>query len=108
MSTATIQYVVSTAIPAQSEARNNKTPAVLNIAYTDANGVEQSLINYNSPSGSWSLTFTGTVGNMYHLNAKDIQNFSIVTCTVYENGSSVATANNASNVNIKAGVAGTI
>lgn len=109
MATATVVYVVS-AVPSQSyPSKSAQVPSVFNIGYKDANGVGQALYNYCAPNNQWTISFTGTVGNLYHVKAIDIQNpNSVVTVTAYENGSSVATANNSANTTLPAGVTGTL
>jgi len=109
MTTAAVVYTVSAA-PSQSyPSKTAQVPSVFNIGYKDANGNGQALYNYCAPNGGWTLSFTGTVGNIYHLKAIDIQNpNSVVTVTVLENGSQVATANNSANTTLSAGVTGTL
>lgn len=110
MATATVQYVVTVSNPSQSPAQNDHRGVNLDIDYIDQNGVTQRITGDSLPSGAagWNISFTGTVGNQYHVAARDIQNFGIVTTTMNKNGSQVATSNNATNPNIKAGVTGTI
>lgn len=109
MTTAAVVLVVS-AVPSQSyPSKSAQTPSVFNIGYKDVNGNGQALYNYCAPNNQWTTSFTGTVGNLYNLKAIDIQNpNSVVTVTVYENGSVVATANNSTNTTLSAGVTGTL
>jgi hypothetical protein len=108
MTTATVSYSVSSA-PSQSyPSKSAQVPSVFNIEYADLNGVIQTLIGYNAPNNSWVSNFTGTVGNLYHLKAIDIQNpNAVVTVTVVEN-STTYTANNSANTALSAGVTGTL
>jgi len=108
MATTTVQYTVSAAVPAQSKAGNGNLPSVLDISYTDANGNTQRIVGDAAPQNYWTITFTGTVGNLYHCSAKDVQNFGITTVTAFSGGSQVATENNSANTKIKAGVTGTL
>jgi len=105
MSTAAVIYQVASNQPQNtrlSGPNNQPIPidvnsAVLQISYTDQNGVNQVVSNYSSASGIWTLAFTGTVGQPYALSAVEIQTQNVpygVTVTVFKNGSQVATANN--------------
>ena len=110
MSTATVTYGVSAGQVSQIKS------AVLDIQYIDQNGVLQHISGYSAPAGSWTLTFTGTVGNPYFISAREIQGGNApesvgqpVTVTVTDsNGSVSRTANNFSNTSINAGLDGTI
>ena len=108
MATATMQYTVQAAIPGLSKAGNSNIPAVLEISYIDASGATQRVVGDSVASDYWTYSFVGTVGSQYYVAARDVQNAGIVTCTVIENGSQVATGNNSANTKIKAGVTGTI
>ena len=105
MSTAVLVYQVSA-----SNASNQVKSSVIQIQYIDQAGVNQR-INATTPNGTWSLTFpTFTVGQPYGLNAVEVQSDKpgqVVTVTVLEAGSSVATANNGANTKLPAGVTGT-
>jgi len=110
MSTATVTYQVASNQVSQIKS------AVLDIIYIDQNGVTQHISGYSTATGSWTTTFTGTVGQPYSLSAVEIQGGNGhqstgqgVTVTVTNsNGPATATANNFTNTAVRAGVTGTI
>ena len=110
MSTASVTYQVSANQISQIKS------AVLDIIYIDNTGATQHISEYSSPTGSWTLSFTGTVGQPYSLSAVEIQGGlgpqstgQGVTVTVVDsNGPVTTTANNFTNTKVRAGVTGTI
>jgi hypothetical protein len=110
MAATTVTYQV-----ASNEVSQIKS-AVLDIIYIDENGDTQRIPGYSSPTGAWSLTFTGTTGEPYSLSAVEIQGGKGqqstgqgVTVTVNGSvGPVTATANNFTNTKLRAGVTGTL
>lgn len=83
-------------------------PSVLDIIYIDKNGATQRVNGFAAPKNQWNISFTGTVGQPYSCAAIDRQSGQKVTVTVYEDGSSVTSADNSANTALFAGVTGTI
>jgi hypothetical protein len=110
MSTATITYQVSANQISQIKS------AVLDIIYIDLNGVTQRIPGYSSPTGSWSLTFTGTQGNQYGCSAVEIQGGNgqqstgqgVQVVMTNSHGSVTTTVDNYTNTKIRAGAELTI
>ena len=109
MSTTAVVYTVSSAPTQSYPSKTAQVPSVFDIGYKDLNGNGQAIRSYAAPNNQWTLSFTGTVGNLYHLRAIDLQNpGAVVTVSVSSGGSVVATANNSANTTLAAGVTGTL
>ncbi len=97
MSTATVTYSASVT-QAPTGSANDFTPAVLDITYIDQNGVNQRVPNLVTPTGGWSISFTGTVGNTMGISAIEHEGVppAIVTVTAVSSNSGSNTNNNGS------------
>lgn len=105
MSTATVTYQISVQELSQIKS------AVLDIQYIDQNGVTQYLHGYSSPTGYWSTTFTGTVGQPYGCSAIEVQGGKgpesigqgVQVVLIDSNGPTTTTVNNYTNTALRAG-----